>query len=1283
MNNRLRRIISSFIIFIMVFTTINLEISSDSIVFASESYDQTNTAEEVTVNDGIGVLIDYFNNDYYRNKSTELTGWEYLAMVKSNADLSKKNWSISDELNGTNTLATRANQAIILLELGKDPTEYNGINLKTDTEKNLIEQIVEELNGINSSRFIINEIKAMIAVDRFNEKFESKKITYDVEKLIKLVLNTQSDDGCVDKAVGNTAYAVELFSRHQDIEGVTKAKEKALDYLKNSLKSDGGIYDKYYFTHIHSEVVLELLKAGEDLTAECWSKDGKNIIDGLFKYWNGKYFVDKSGAKNTVPYKDVLYTLSLIKEAGYGDKSLNEIKFDNLDKEEPEKSCKANITVVYPKDDGNLEVKLKPVGVVVNNKKQSAGLTVLGALQSATDNFKIDGKLITSIFGIERKDSNGWVYTINGVMPSTYANETVIKDGDKVVWYYSKNGMNAKIPSYDEILNNENNENGSSINSIIDGVINYYNNVHFIQNQRQLLGFEYAAMYKAKADLTKKSWYLSEKYESSYDKELKNLAGKVKQSLILIDLDKDPTNYSGRNFIDEIAKEIDECNNYFAQVEIEAVIALDKYNEKFKDKKIDYNVQHAIEKILEAQCEDGGFKQRSSSAIPNTAYALRALSKHKDINGANEAINKALEYLKDKQHDDGGIYESTYITNYHGEVIQGIIAVGENPTSNKWTTTLGKNPVKALFNLWKDNNSFDSKSGESTNNRGWVEATWKALDTLTSLQDAGYGDYIVEGVKVNKFGEEEIEEKTCKVNVAIVIPEAGGYDCMFSPQEVVISNKKHNGGFTALGALQGATILYEIKGKTVTSIYGIENSGSNGWIYTVNGVMPNVMAEDMEVKAGDKIIWYYSMDGMNAKIPTWEQLVSNGGDDNKDYIKKTNEAIDSASKVVLKSEINEWDIIALSAAGKNIPEAYLKDITERIKNRDPKLFMDDKFKVITDCERIIIGVVAAGGDPRDIGNYNLLEDLCSRKLQRESEIFTLAYALIALDSGNFDIPKTATFTREKIADRIIAFQFENDGGWGWSLADPDSTAMMLIGLSNYTKNPKVQASVDKAVEALSKMQNNNGGYTSTWDNNVESSESASQAIIALCALGIDPTSDKFTKNGKNLMNFLFSFKTTDGGFAHVRDDLSKSDPIATQQALQALAAYKNFKEGKKGSIYLFKDFNNDQKETKEIEIRNMTKVKEFKLGEEAKITVEATNNSKIDKKASVVIALYDDNNKIVNYVALKNVIKPGEKVDLEGMMSLPKSGKYKVKALVWDSLESMNSLSEVIEIPVK
>ncbi|WP_406541247.1 hypothetical protein [Clostridium ljungdahlii] len=38
---------------------------------------------------------------------------------------------------------------------------------------------------------------------------------------------------------------------------------------------------------------------------------------------------------------------------------------------------------------------------------------------------------------------------------------------------------------------------------------------------------------------------------------------------------------------------------------------------------------------------------------------------------------------------------------------------------------------------------------------------------------------------------------------------------------------------------------------------------------------------------------------------------------------------------------------------------------------------------------------------------------------------------------------------------------------------------------------------------------------------------------------------------------------------------------------------------------------------------------------------------------------------------------------MTGIMKLPEEGIYKLKAFIWDSLENMNPLSDIIDIPVQ
>ncbi|WP_406542649.1 Ig-like domain-containing protein [Clostridium ljungdahlii] len=104
---------------------------------------------------------------------------------------------------------------------------------------------------------------------------------------------------------------------------------------------------------------------------------------------------------------------------------------------------------------------------------------------------------------------------------------------------------------------------------------------------------------------------------------------------------------------------------------------------------------------------------------------------------------------------------------------------------------------------------------------------------------------------------------------------------------------------------------------------------------------------------------------------------------------------------------------------------------------------------------------------------------------------------------------------------------------------------------------------------------------------------------------------------------------------------------------------------------------------KPIQITNLTKDSSFKLGEDAKISAKAENNSGKDQDELLIVALYDESGKFINYICSKQTIKNGYSSILTGIMKLPEEGIYKLKAFVWDSIENMNPLSDIIDIPVQ
>lgn len=286
-----------------------------------------------------------------------------------------------------------------------------------------------------------------------------------------------------------------------------------------------------------------------------------------------------------------------------------------------------------------------------------------------------------------------------------------------------------------------------------------------------------------------------------------------------------------------------------------------------------------------------------------------------------------------------------------------------------------------------------------------------------------------------------------------------------------------------------------------------------------------------------------------------------------------NNLITKDSGIWYSKEFGDWEALTVSRFNKEIPSDYISKLTKKIQNKDSSLFgVDGKFKKSTDCERIIIGIVSAGKDPRNFAGYNLIEDLCSRDLQNE-DIFPQMFGLIALDCGNFNVTSKSKFTREDLVNEILDKELKT-GGWSWGDSiDIDTTTMVISALSTYYKeNTSAKKAIDKAIRALSKEQNNNGEFTTTWTPN-GSSESLAQTIIALCSVGIDPTSSEiFTKNGKNLLDLLLEYRTKDNGFEHDKKNGDVLNGMATEQAFRALAAFKQFKNGKLGSIYLMNNF---------------------------------------------------------------------------------------------------------------
>ncbi len=273
-----------------------------------------------------------------------------------------------------------------------------------------------------------------------------------------------------------------------------------------------------------------------------------------------------------------------------------------------------------------------------------------------------------------------------------------------------------------------------------------------------------------------------------------------------------------------------------------------------------------------------------------------------------------------------------------------------------------------------------------------------------------------------------------------------------------------------------------------------------------------------------------------------------------------NSAVNSGADFVAAAGDKSWSsVLTLAAAGKNVPKSYLESIQSDL---------DSYGSTITPTHLAgdIIGLKAAGADPRNFNGKNLVAELYNRTDIGKTGLNGYAYGLLALDCGGYAIPSNAAATRDKLIAGILSYQNAN-GSFALdkdSAPDCDMTAIAVTALAPYLDMSDVKAAVNSAVDYLSKVQTKDGGYVAAYTTD-ETCESTSQVIIALTSVGINPLTDsRFIKNGKSLISNLLSYKKSDGGFAHTLS--GASDLIATEQAVQALCAYKNFTNGGK-SLY--------------------------------------------------------------------------------------------------------------------
>jgi hypothetical protein len=253
----------------------------------------------------------------------------------------------------------------------------------------------------------------------------------------------------------------------------------------------------------------------------------------------------------------------------------------------------------------------------------------------------------------------------------------------------------------------------------------------------------------------------------------------------------------------------------------------------------------------------------------------------------------------------------------------------------------------------------------------------------------------------------------------------------------------------------------------------------------------------------------------------------------------------------------EWAVIGMLGAGTatdGVKTNYLNNLEASLKECGGVL-SERKY---TEYSRTVIALNLLGENPSNFRGYDLVTPLLDKASVEKQGINGTIFALIALTGSG----SGSELYKTELLSSILEAQGQDGSILYGGQPSCDVTAMALIAMSPYTDRAEVKSAVDKAVNALSAMLSEDG---LVYENGVASSESVSQLIIGLSAVGVDAEKDpRFVKNGTGMVSKLALFEK-DGGYSHVSG--GDVNAMASEQALCANGAYKYFCEGKAPLYY--------------------------------------------------------------------------------------------------------------------
>ncbi len=270
-------------------------------------------AETITVENAV-----YSTVDYYKNNKPQLSHWEEIvALEEACKALGKADKLDEFDVSGWEPTFDNNSQA----------TDYAGAILGKHAIGEDTDELAETLIGMQQDDggfggTINNTIYAMMALDKIGANYgKTAAITY-------LISQKKADGGfALSGSSGDpdlTGMALVVLSNHRDIDGVNKAIEEAIGFLREKQLDSGGFGsggDEY--AESTAAVIRGLLACGKDIVEDIddWIKAENSVVKALFRFRldDGSFSHRLNGSSDETATRQALLALAALVDKGHGD----------------------------------------------------------------------------------------------------------------------------------------------------------------------------------------------------------------------------------------------------------------------------------------------------------------------------------------------------------------------------------------------------------------------------------------------------------------------------------------------------------------------------------------------------------------------------------------------------------------------------------------------------------------------------------------------------------------------------------------------------------------------------------------------------------------------------------------------------------------------------------------------------------------------------------------------------------------------------------------------------